>query len=133
MENLIVDTKLKRYQRETTASESESPLSSTAMSSIDQPMKKRKLHDSPLPETTTPFLQTLSTPTLSQDEILAKRRNKDAIRNVYEVYRRFKRCLLQKQAPSTPDLDQSFLALIASSRGNTFFCFFFSAVFELFN
>ncbi|KAK2452625.1 nucleic acid binding protein [Trifolium repens] len=117
MENLIVDTKLKRYQRETTASESESPLSSTAMSSIDQPMKKRKLHDSPLPETTTPFLQTLSTPTLSQDEILAKRRNKDAIRNVYEVYRRIKRCLLQKQAPSTPDLDQSFLALIASSRG----------------
>ncbi|GAU27330.1 hypothetical protein TSUD_05560 [Trifolium subterraneum] len=121
MENLTVDATLKRHQRETTASESESPLSSTTtttMSSIDQPMKKRKLHDSPLPETTAPFLQTLPTPPpLSQDQILAKRRNKDAIRNVHEVYKRIKRCLNQKQTPSTPDLDQSFLALIASSRG----------------
>ncbi|XP_004499002.1 uncharacterized protein [Cicer arietinum] len=97
------------------------------MSSVEQPLKKRKLYDSspsdsphsppPQPESTAPFPQTLPPQPFSQDEILAKRRNKDAIRNLYECHKRIKRCLLQKHVPPTPDLDQNYLALIASSRG----------------
>ncbi|AES59339.2 putative nucleotide-binding alpha-beta plait domain, SPOC-like domain-containing protein [Medicago truncatula] len=124
-ENLLDTTKLKRQHTETTVTNS--PLSTTtttAMTSVEHPLKKRKLHDSPpsqspQPETSSHFLQTLPTPPLSPDEILAKRRNKDAIRNLYEGYKRIKRCILQKQSSSMPDLDQNFLALIASSRGCT--------------
>ncbi|XP_057422922.1 uncharacterized protein LOC130716901 isoform X2 [Lotus japonicus] len=109
------------------------------MASLEQPPKKRKLYDSlpespppppPLPHepSTPPSPQTLphspppppppSTPPLSQDEILAKRRNKDEIRTVYEVYKRIKFCLLRKDGPSAiPDLEQGYLALITSSRG----------------
>lgn len=131
-ENLLDTTKLKRQHTETTVTNS--PLSTTtttAMTSVEHPLKKRKLHDSPpsqspQPETSSHFLQTLPTPPLSPDEILAKRRNKDAIRNLYEGYKRIKRCILQKQSSSMPDLDQNFLALIASSRGNRFSSFLFA-------
>lgn len=126
MENLH-DANHKRQERELDAPEL--PLSSTTMASVEQPLKKRKLHDSPPsesphspppqpPGTSAPILQTLPPPPLSQEEILEKRRNKDAIRNLYDGYKRIKRCLLQKQGPSTPELDHNFLALIASSRGN---------------
>ncbi|XP_073224892.1 uncharacterized protein [Cicer arietinum] len=97
------------------------------MSSVAHPLKKRKLYDSspsdsphsppPQPESTAPFPQTLLPQLFSQIEILAKRRNKDAIRNLYECHKRIKRCLLQKHVPPTPDLDQNYLALIFSSRG----------------
>nr|KYP48671.1 hypothetical protein KK1_029654 [Cajanus cajan] len=106
------------------------------MASVEQPPKKRKLYE-PLPESppsvpppppapaeasdaTPPSPQALpspSTPPLSQEEILAKRRNKDEIRSVYEGYKRIKLCLLQKDAPNMSDLEQSYLALITSSRG----------------
>ncbi|KAL2574742.1 hypothetical protein AAZV13_17G205200 [Glycine max] len=106
------------------------------MASAEQPLKKRKLYE-PLPEpppfsppqppppeseATPSSPQTLptpsSTPPLSQEEILAKRRNKDEIRSVYEGYKRIKRCLLRKDAPSSmSELEQSYLALITSSRG----------------
>lgn len=47
-----------------------------------------------------------------------KRRNKDEIRSVFEGYKRIKRCLLRKDAPSAmSDLEQSYFALISSSRG----------------
>ncbi|CAL5206086.1 unnamed protein product [Lathyrus oleraceus] len=125
MENLD-EANHKRQERELDAPES--PLSSTTMASVEQPLKKRKFHDSPPsesphspppqpPGTSAPILQTLPPPPLSQEEILEKRRNKDAIRNLYDGYKRIKRCLLQKQGPSTPELDHNFLALIASSRG----------------
>ena len=85
--------------------------SSLPMASAEQPLKKRKLYE-PLPEpppsspppeseATPPSPQTLptpSTPSLSQEDILAKRRNKDEIRSVYEGYKRIKRCLLRKDA-----------------------------------
>ncbi|KAK7321646.1 hypothetical protein VNO77_32483 [Canavalia gladiata] len=112
--------------------------SSLAMASVEQPPKKRKLYE-PLPESppssppppspspslpasearppTPQTLPTPSTPPLSQEEILAKRRNKDEIRSVYEGYKRIKLCLLQKDAPSMSELEQSYLALITSSRG----------------
>ncbi|KAK7270866.1 hypothetical protein RJT34_26356 [Clitoria ternatea] len=109
------------------------------MASVEQPLKKRKLYE-PLPESPQPppppprssspspaaseasapspqTLPMLPTPPLSQEEILAKRRNKDEIRSVYGCFKRIKRCLLQKDAPSMSDLEQSYLALIASSRG----------------
>ncbi|KAG5121276.1 hypothetical protein JHK84_039616 [Glycine max] len=101
------------------------------MASAEQPLKKRKLYE-PLPEpplsspppeseATPPSPQTLptpSTPSLSQEDILAKRRNKDEIRSVYEGYKRIKRCLLRKDARSSmSELEQSYLALITSSRG----------------
>lgn len=133
MEENLLDTKLKRQHTETTVTNS--PLSTTtttttAMTSVEYPLKKQKLNDSPPPqpppETTAPFLQTLTPPPLSQDEILAKRRNKDTIRNLYEGYKRIKRCLFQKQVPSISDLDQNFLALIASSRGNRFSSFLYA-------
>ncbi|WVY91764.1 hypothetical protein V8G54_037278 [Vigna mungo] len=107
---------------------------SLAMASVEQPPKKRKLYE-PLPEPpppsppsppppatepTPPSPQTLPPP--SQEEILAKRRNKDEIRSVYEGYKRIQRCLLQKDAPSSmADLEQSYLVLITSSRGEPFF------------
>ncbi|KAL2583627.1 hypothetical protein AAZV13_14G082800 [Glycine max] len=101
------------------------------MASAEQPLKKRKLYE-PLPEpppsspppeseATPPSPQTLptpSTPSLSQEDILAKRWNKDEIRSVYEGYKRIKRCLLRKDARSSmSELEQSYLALITSSRG----------------
>ncbi|BAT82599.1 hypothetical protein LR48_Vigan07g265500 [Vigna angularis] len=105
-------------------------LPSLAMASVEQPPKKRKLYE-PLPspppslppsppppatEPTPPSPQTLPPP--SQEEILAKRRNKDEIRSVYEGYKRIQRCLLQKDVPSSmADLEQSYLVLITSSRG----------------
>jgi len=106
---------------------------SLAMASVEQPPKKRKLYE-PLPEPppstppsppppatepTPPSPKTLPPP--SQEEILAKRRNKDEIRSVYEGYKRIQRCLLQKDAPSSmADLEQNYLALITSSRGEPF-------------
>ncbi|RDY10196.1 hypothetical protein CR513_05327, partial [Mucuna pruriens] len=105
------------------------------MASVEQPPKKRKLYEplpqsppsSPAPapapasasEARPPSPQTVatpSTPPLSSEEILAKRRNKDEIRSVYEGYKRIKLRLLQKDAPSVSDLEQSYLALITSSR-----------------
>ncbi|XP_027330280.1 uncharacterized protein LOC113846343 isoform X2 [Abrus precatorius] len=99
------------------------------MASVEQPPKKRKLYE-PLPKSQPPSPPPLSPPatdasppspqtlpTPSQEEILAKRRNKDEIRSVYEGYKRIKLCLLQKDATSMSDLEQSYLALIASSRG----------------
>lgn len=105
-------------------------LPSLAMASVEQPPKKRKLYEpllepppssppSPPPpatEPTPPSPQTLPPP--SQEEILAKRRNKDEIRSVFEGYKRIQRCLLNKDAPSSMvDLEKSYLALITSSRG----------------
>ncbi|XP_061355687.1 uncharacterized protein LOC133300193 isoform X2 [Gastrolobium bilobum] len=102
------------------------------MASAEQPLKKRKHYEAlsesppspppqpPVSEASPPSPQTLPTPPtppLSQDEILAKRRNKDEIRSVYEGYKRIKFCLFKKDGPFMFELEQSYLALITSSRG----------------
>ncbi|KAE9586208.1 putative RNA recognition motif domain, armadillo-like helical, SPOC-like domain-containing protein [Lupinus albus] len=96
------------------------------MASSEQPLKKRRitvqhsLPSPPLPSQPTPSLPPSPPPTppLSQDEILAKRRNKDEIRSVRECLKRIRFILSKKDAPPfTPDLEHSYLALITASRG----------------
>ncbi|CAL0332752.1 unnamed protein product [Lupinus luteus] len=99
------------------------------MASSEQPLKKRRItvQDSlpppppPPPQSEpTPSLPPSPPPTppLSQDEILAKRRSKDEIRSVRECLKRIRFCLSKKDGPtSTPDLERTYLALIAASRG----------------
>ncbi|XP_039023960.1 uncharacterized protein LOC120156772 isoform X2 [Hibiscus syriacus] len=93
-----------------------------AMSSSEQPLKKRRLFDPPpetvsLPETYVALPNT--PPPLSQEEILSRRKNRDEIRSVYENYKRIKSCisLKGKDARYMPELEQSYLALISVSRG----------------
>ena len=103
------------------------------MDSILQPPNKRRhymiLPESPpppppvAPEATPPSRssQTLTrspTPPPSSEEILAKRRNKDEIRGVFECYKRIRFCLSKKEGSFMSDLEQSYRALISASKGN---------------
>ncbi|CAN6583112.1 unnamed protein product [Malus baccata var. baccata] len=103
------------------------------MDSGEQPPKKRKLHESqpelppspPLLQPPPP-LQTLAPPrsvgapqSLSQEEIMKKRRYRDEIRSVYDCYKRIKFCLSKNDSALTPELEQAYLSLITASRGCT--------------
>ncbi|GLT58847.1 hypothetical protein SLA2020_317080 [Shorea laevis] len=104
-----------------------------AMSSAEQPLKKRKIYEPPPPDPPSEPLETLeqsessvappSTPPpsapLSQEEILMRRRNRDEIRSVYDTYKRLKSCiaLKEKDARHVPELEQAYLTLISASGG----------------
>ncbi|KAJ0086786.1 hypothetical protein Patl1_08831 [Pistacia atlantica] len=93
------------------------------MTSAEQPLKKRKLYNLPPepPQTVTEaescVVPPQTPPPLSQDEIQARRRNKDEIRSVYECYKRLKTCIAQHDARHVPELEQAYLSLISASRG----------------
>ncbi|KAL4306521.1 hypothetical protein AHAS_Ahas16G0186600 [Arachis hypogaea] len=55
-------------------------------------------------------------PALSQDEVVTKQRNKDEVRTMFESYRCIKLFLSKKQGDFIPDLEQSFFALVNTSR-----------------
>ncbi|XP_057490173.1 uncharacterized protein LOC130776124 isoform X2 [Actinidia eriantha] len=90
------------------------------MDTAEQPLKKRKLHE-PLPEPPPPqtIHQSFVAPTLSQDEIIRRRRNREEIRTMYDCYKRIKFCVSQKDARLMADLEQAYLSLITASRGCT--------------
>lgn len=93
------------------------------MSSAEQPLKKRKLYELPpeppptLAKTESFVVPPQTPPPLSQDEIQARRRNKDEIRSVYECYKRLKACIAQQDGRHVPELEQAYLSLISASRG----------------
>ncbi|KAM5565834.1 hypothetical protein ABKV19_019723 [Rosa sericea] len=103
------------------------------MASAEQPPKKRRLHEaeaeppssSPPPSPPPPPQSLAQRPSaaapesLSQDEILRKRRHRDEIRGVYDCYKRIKFCLSKKDSALTADLEQAYLSLITASRGCT--------------
>ncbi|GFY86006.1 nucleic acid binding protein [Actinidia rufa] len=89
------------------------------MATAEQPLKKRKLHK-PLPEPPPPpqtIHQSFVAPTLSQDEIIRRRRNREEIRTMYDCYKRIKFCVSQKDARLMADLEQAYLSLITAFRG----------------
>ncbi|KAJ0025677.1 hypothetical protein Pint_08654 [Pistacia integerrima] len=93
------------------------------MTSAEQPLKKRKLYNLPpeppqtVAEAESCVVPPQTPPPLSQDEIQARRRNKDEIRSVYECYKRLKACIAQHDARHVPELEQAYLSLISASRG----------------
>ncbi|XP_044511417.1 uncharacterized protein LOC123229572 isoform X2 [Mangifera indica] len=93
------------------------------MSSAEQPLKKRKLYELPpeppptLAKTESFVVPPQTPPPLSQDEIQARRRNKDEIRSVYECYKRLKACIAQQDGRHVPELEQAYLSLISASQG----------------
>ncbi|KAL6216684.1 hypothetical protein ACLB2K_009904 [Fragaria x ananassa] len=106
------------------------------MASVENPQKKRRLHDSeaeppssppplspppppPPPQTLTQPQSSAAPESLSQDEILRKRRHRDEIRGVYDCYKRIKFCLSKKDSALTADIEQAYLSLITASRGCT--------------
>ncbi|KAK8964554.1 hypothetical protein KSP40_PGU019155 [Platanthera guangdongensis] len=82
-----------------------------------QPVKKRKLYESPKDPTATQR-PTAAFP-LSPEDILRRRRNKEEIRNLYECYKRIKFCVFRKDPRLMADLEQAYLSLITASRGCT--------------
>lgn len=101
------------------------------MASAEQPLKKRKLYDllseppNSLVTSEASVVPPQTPPPLSQDEIHARRRNRDEVRSVYEWYRRLKSGLDRKDARRMPEIEQAYLSLIAASRGQLQFQFFF--------
>ncbi|KAF8025050.1 hypothetical protein BT93_F2031 [Corymbia citriodora subsp. variegata] len=114
------------------------------MAASEQPLKKRKLYEpQPEPPSTPPppphlppqpppppqtltHLDSAAAPSpaplappgpLSQEEIAARRKNREAIRGVYEAYKRIRFCIGQKEPRLVPDLEQAYLSLIAAARG----------------
>ncbi|XP_052203124.1 uncharacterized protein LOC127808590 [Diospyros lotus] len=96
------------------------------MASVEQPLKKRKLYE-PLPEPTPPppaqppqaLNQNFLVLPLSQEEILRRRRNREAIRSVYDAYKQIKLCVSRKDPLLMPELEQAYLSLISACRGST--------------
>lgn len=104
----------------------------SAMATTEQPLKKRKLYEqlhkpSPAPPQSPPppppqpppqpQQQSVAALAISQDEILRRRRNQEEIRNVYECYKRIKFCISQNDHRLSSELEQAYLSLITSSRG----------------
>ncbi|XP_051123553.1 uncharacterized protein LOC127246311 [Andrographis paniculata] len=98
------------------------------MAAAEQPLKKRKLYDPPPPsppaEPSPPPPEPPrqpprpSTPlSLSEEEILQRRRSKEEIRNIFSCYKRIKFCIDQKDKRSMPELKEAYLSLISAARG----------------
>ncbi|KAK9135399.1 hypothetical protein Syun_014729 [Stephania yunnanensis] len=83
---------------------------------MEQPLKKRKVYESVSDAQST---QQSFTSSLSQEEILRKRRNQEEIRSLYDCYRRIKFCISQKNTCFLPEFEQAYLSLISASRGCT--------------
>ncbi|XP_065880709.1 uncharacterized protein [Euphorbia lathyris] len=100
------------------------------MASSEQPLKKRRLFET-LSETPPPEQSPdipaesrssvppppATPPPLSQDEILSRRRNRDEIKSVYDIYKRLKFSISQKGGRHIPDVEQAYLSLISASKG----------------
>ncbi|OMO64464.1 Nucleotide-binding, alpha-beta plait [Corchorus capsularis] len=96
-----------------------------ATASSEQPLKKRRLYEPPpeppgtVAQRETSVAPPTTPPPLSQGEILARRRNRDEIRTVYENYKKIKSCiaLRGKDARHLPEVEQAYLDLVTASRG----------------
>ncbi|KAL0914616.1 hypothetical protein M5K25_014979 [Dendrobium thyrsiflorum] len=80
-----------------------------------QPVKKRKLYETEPSPTPRP----IATFSVSQEEIIRRRRNKEEIRNLYDCYKRIKFCVSRKDPRLMADFEQAYLSLITASRGCT--------------
>lgn len=105
------------------------------MTSSEQPLKKRRLYEPP-PESPPPEPPQVQSPVkvaqaesstvalpqtppqLSNDEVIARRRNRDEIRSVYDMYKRLKLIVSQKDKRHVAELEQIYYSLIAAARGN---------------
>ncbi|XP_057794294.1 uncharacterized protein LOC131010671 isoform X2 [Salvia miltiorrhiza] len=94
------------------------------MAAAEQPLKKRRLYDPPPSSPPAPPSQAQeppqrppTPPPLSQDEIVRRRRSQEAIRNVFECYKKIKSCINRKDKHFTPELEEAYLSLITASGG----------------
>uniref|UniRef100_A0A7N0U9M8 Spen paralogue and orthologue SPOC C-terminal domain-containing protein n=1 Tax=Kalanchoe fedtschenkoi TaxID=63787 RepID=A0A7N0U9M8_KALFE len=85
---------------------------------MEQPLKKRKIFDAFLsePPQSETLAQAAPPPPLSQEDLAKRRRNREEVRNVHDVYRRIKYCIDHKDLPQ---LHQSYLSLITAAKGCT--------------
>lgn len=85
-----------------------------------QPLKKRKIYDAFLSDSSQSQTLTLTHASPPpQDDLATKRRNRDEVRNLHALYRRIKYCVDRQDT----QIHQTYISLIDASKGRVLLIF----------